>query len=487
MRAAAQPTNIDLEDGMSRMDGWKRQCAVLIVIAASGIPIAAQTFTTVHSFTGADGSNPYAGLVQGFDGNLYGTTIYGGAHGSGNVIRVTPSGEVTSLYDFCAQSNCPDGQYPVSTLVMGPDGEFYGTTQNGGTYNYGSVFKISTHGTLTTLHSFDVFDGVSPYGSLLLASNGNFYGTTNEAGACIVTAGGCGTVFTISPSGKFRTLYNFCVHTGCPDGEFPVGGLIEGSDGNLYGTTNAGGNPACPGGGCGTIYRITPSGVLTVLHRFNNTDGAYPAPALVEVHKGLFYGSTAGGGAHLDGTVFSMTANGAVSTVHSFNGSDGFSPFVLIAGSDGNLYGTTLGGGAKQAGTIFKITPAGTLTTVHSFVPAFYYYFGGLMQDTSGTFYGTTYFSGTADDGTIYSLSVGLKPFVKVQPSTAKEGATVSILGSNLSDVTSVSFNGTPATFEIVSETFVKAIVPAGASSGRIEITGINQSVRSNVAFIVRP
>lgn len=470
---------------MRRMNRWKKRCALLVVFSACGIPIAAQTFTTVHSFSGADGANPYAGLVQGLDRNLYGTTTDGGAYGSGNVIQIAPSGEVTSLYDFCAQSNCSDGQFPVSTLVMGQDGDFYGATQSGGLYNYGSIFKVSTGGVLTTLHSFDIVDGVSPYGALLLASNGNFYGTTNEAGAC--TSGGCGTVFTISPTGKFRTLYNFCMETGCPDGEFPVGGLIEGSDGNFYGTTNAGGNATCAGGGCGTIYKITPSGVLTTLHLFNNADGAYPPPALVEVRKGLFYGTTAGGGAHHDGTVFAMTANGAFKTVHSFNGTDGFSPFVLTAGGDGNLYGTTLGGGTNDAGTIFKITPRGTLTTVYSFAQHFYYYLGGLTQGTNGTFYGTTYFGGADDDGTIYSLSLGLKPFVKVQPSTAKEGATVGILGSNLRDVTSVTFNGTPASFQILSATLIKVTVPAGATSGRVEVSSPKHSLLSNVPFYVRP
>jgi len=403
---------------MSRISGWKMQCAVLLVCVASGIPVAAQNFKTLHSFTGTDGANPYAGLVQGPDGNLYGTTIDGGLYGSGNVIQVTPTGGVKSLYDFCAQSNCTDGQYPVSTLVTGPDGKFYGTTQNGGLYNYGSIFKISASGALTTLHSFDITDGVSPYGSLLLASNGNFYGTANEAGAC-KSGAGCGTVFIISPSGRFKTLHNFCNQTGCPDGEFPLGGLIEASDGNLYGTTNAGGKSTCAGGGCGTIYKITPSGTLTTLHRFNNTDGAYPAPALVEVSKGVFYGTTAGGGANGDGTVFFMTATGTLTTLYSFNGTDGASPFVLIAGSDGNLYGTTLGGGVNQAGTIFRITPEGVLTTVHSFAQGFYYYFGSLMQDTNGDFYGTSYFGGSADDGTVYSLSLGLKPFTKVRASVS--------------------------------------------------------------------
>ena len=468
---------------MAMLNGWKKQCAVLIVCAATGIAAAAQTYDTLHNFTGQDGANPYSGLVQGPDGNLYGTTIDGGTYGGGNVIRITPGGEVTSLYDFCAQSNCADGQYPVSTLTLGTDGNFYGTTQNGGTYNYGSVFKISLSGALTTLHSFNIVDGVSPYGTLLLASDGNFYGTANEAGTC--TAGGCGTVFRISADGSFTTLHDFCLEAGCPDGEFPVGGLVEGSDGILYGTTNAGGNSACPGGGCGTIYSITLSGAFTTVHRFNNDDGAYPAPALIEVRKGLFYGTTAGGGTNRDGTVFSITSKGALTTVHNFTGADGFSPFVLIAGSDGELYGTTLGGGTDSAGTVFKITLNGTLTTVHSFAEHFYYYFGGLTQGTDGKFYGTTYFGGPADDGTIYSVSEGLKPTVKVQPSAAKEGATVSILGNNLSKVTSVLFNGVPGTFQIVSDTLISATVPAGASTGRLEVVGQHHSVRSNVPFLV--
>jgi len=472
--------------GMSRMNAWKRQSVVLVVFAASVIPVSAQIFTTLHNFAGSDGANPFAGLVQGVDRNLYGTTTDGGAYSSGNVFKISPSGEVTSLYDFCAQRNCTDGQFPVSTLVIGPDGDFYGTTQNGGIYNYGSVFKISPAGVLTTLHSFDIVDGVSPYGALLLASNGNFYGTTNEAGVC-ASGAGCGTVFTISPTGKFKTLYNFCMQSGCPDGEFPVGGLIEGSDGNFYGTTNAGGNSTCPGGGCGTIYKITPAGVLTTLHRFNNTDGAYPTPALVEVRKGVLCGTTAGGGAHRDGTIFATTADGTLVTVHSFNGTDGQSPFVIVEGSDGNLYGTTLGGGVNQAGTIYKISPQGTLTTVHSFDQGFYYYFGSLTQGTNGKFYGTTYFGGPADDGTIYSLSLNLKPFVKVQPSTAKEGGTVSILGSNLSDVSAVTFNGTSAAFRVVSNTLLMATVPAGANSGRVEVTTSHGSLRSNVPFFVTP
>lgn len=474
---------------MIRLAGWKKMCAVWMLCATTGITLSAQTFKTVHSFTGTDGANPYAGLVQGTDGNLYGTTIDGGAYASGNVIKITPAGTLTSLYSFCSQSNCPDGQYPVSTLVLGPDGDFYGTTQNGGIFNalYGTIFKVSPSGTLTTLHSFNATDGVSPYGSLLLASNGNFYGTATEGGSCI-SAGGCGTIFTMTPSGTFTTLYNFCLQTNCPDGQFPGGGLIEGSDGNIYGTTRSGGNLTCAVGGCGTIFKITPSGAFTTVFVFNKADGAYPAPGLVEASKGLFYGTTGGGGAGGNGTVFTFTASGGtLTTLYGFSGTDGGGPAGLAEGSDGNFYGTTVGGGADNNGTIFKVTPSGILTTLHEFTGAFYYYFGGMTQGTNGAFYGTTYFGGTDSDGTIFGLSAALPPFVRAQPGTGKVEAKVRILGNNLTGTTSVTFHGIPATFQIVSKTLITATVPTGATSGRIQVMGSSHSLLSNVAFLVTP
>jgi uncharacterized repeat protein (TIGR03803 family) len=471
------------------VDRWKKMCAVLMVCAATGIALPAQTFKTLHSFTGADGANPYAGLTQGTDGNFYGTTIDGGAYGSGNVIRITPSGTLTSLYSFCKQSACPDGQYPVSTLVLGMDGDFYGTTQNGGIYNplYGTIFKVSSSGALATLHSFDATDGVNPYGSMLLASDGNFYGTATGGGLCLV-AGGCGTIFTMTPNGTFTTLHDFCLQTGCSDGLYPGGVLIEASDGNIYGTTRAGGNTAeCNGNGCGTIFRITPGGALTTLHVFNGTDGEAPSPGLIELSKGLFYGTTAGGGANSVGTVFTITSSGTLTTLYSFGGPDGSGPSTLTAGSDGNFYGTTVGGGASQQGTMFEITPSGTLTTLHTFGGTYFYYFGSLTQNTNGRFYGTTYFGGTDNDGTIFGVSTGLKSFVHVQPGTGEVGASVMILGNNLDGATAVTFHGTSATFQIVSKTLITATVPNGATSGRVQVMGPNHSLSSGVPFVVIP
>jgi len=472
---------------MTKLNGWKRAGAVLMLSAATTVSLAAQTFTTLHSFTGTDGANPYAGLTQGTDGNFYGTTIDGGANAGGNVIKITPSGTVTSFYSFCSQSNCTDGQYPVSTLVLGNDGEFYGTTQNGGIYNalYGTIFKVSAGGVLSTLHSFNAVDGVSPYGSLLLASDGNFYGTATEGGTCTL-AGGCGTIFSLTPSGTFTTLYDFCLLRQCPDGQLPGGGLIEGSDGNIYGTTRGGGNFTCAVQGCGTIFKITKSGVLTTLFVFNKADGAYPAAGLVQGSNGLFYGTTGGGGTTGNGTIFSMTSGGKLTTIYNF-GSDGGSPSALAAGSDGNFYGTSLGGGTSNQGTIFQITPSGTLTTLYSFSGTFFYYFGGLMQGTNGTFYGTTYFGGADSDGTIFGLSEGVHSFVKMQPGTGKVGATVSILGNNLSTATAVAFHGVPATFQIISRNLITATVPAGATSGKVQVMGSGHTLLSNVPFLVTP
>lgn len=461
----------------------KQFCMVFIFCFVTAAVLSAQTFTTLVSFNGTDGANPYAGMVQGSDGSFYGTTIDGGAYSSGNIIKLNADG-LTTLYDFCAQTNCPDGQYPVSTLVEGRDGAFYGTTQNGGAFNplYGTIFKITRDGTLTTLHSFNGLDGVNPYGALLLASNGDFYGTATAGGS-----GGGGTIFKMTPSGTFTTLYNFCTQSGCPDGQSPDGNLMQASDGNIYGTTHQGGNySACVHTGCGTVFTITLGGTFTTLHVFDATDGQQPAAELVECLNGLLYGTTAAGGASDDGTVYTMTRGGNLVTLHSFGGADGFSPSGMIAGSDGDFYGTTLGGGANSAGTVFKITPQGELSTVTSFKAAFYYYFGPLTQGTNGKFYGTSYFGGADDDGTVYSVSTGLNPFVQVQPSAGKEGMTVRILGGNLARATSVSFHGVEANFQIHSNSLITATVPAGATTGEVKVRVPGGDLLSNAPFLVR-
>jgi uncharacterized repeat protein (TIGR03803 family) len=209
------------------------------------IALPAQTFTTLHSFDGTDGAGP-AGLVQGTSGDLYGTTGAGGAgaNADGTIFKITPSGRLTTLYTFCSQGGCTNGYSPLAGLAQARNGDFYGSTDYGGTHGPGTIFKITPSGTLTTLYSFCAQsgcpDGGYPIGGLVQATNGNLYGTTSGGGAG-------GTIFKITPSSTLTTLYNFCSQSGCTDGDFPVAGLVQATNGDLYGTTEWGGaNDTCP-------------------------------------------------------------------------------------------------------------------------------------------------------------------------------------------------------------------------------------------------
>jgi len=258
----------------------------------------------LHSFDDADGAWPYWALLQATDGNLYGVTPSRGAYGYGTVFKITPSGALTTTHSFCSGSGCPDGAGPEAGLVQAADGSLYGITVNGGAYGAGTVFKITLSGTLTTLQSFDYTDGSGPYTALVQATDGNFYGTT-----CCGGANGFGTVFNLTPSGTLTTLYSFCSQSGCADGRYPYGGLIQSSDGNLYGTTTEGG-----ANGDGTIFKITSSSTLTTLYTFCSqggcTDGANPYAGLVQATDGNLYGTTYNGGAYNNGTVFEISPSG---------------------------------------------------------------------------------------------------------------------------------------------------------------------------------
>jgi len=278
-------------------------CGTVFKITTEG------ALTTLYSFTGySDGSGP-AGLVQGADGNFYGTTSAGGANGEGGTaFSVTPTGQMTTLYSFCLLTDCADGRYPRAGLVQGTDGNFYGTTSLGGANERGTAFKITTGG-LTTLYNFCSVggsyctDGANPYAGLVQATDGNFYGTTFDGGAnnTIDCGGTCGTAFQLTPGGALTTLYSFCSLANCADGNAPYAGLIQGADGNFYGTTVSGGATS----GNGTAYVITPGGVLTTLYSFcSGSCGDNPEAGLMQGTDGSFYGTTSYGG----GTVFKLSA-----------------------------------------------------------------------------------------------------------------------------------------------------------------------------------
>ena len=219
--------------------------------------------TTLFNFDGTDGGQPFAGLVQASNGRLYGTTYVGGANDGGTIFEITPGGALTTLYSFCHQTGCPDGAIPAAGLVQAKNGDLYGTAAAGGATNQGTVFKITPSGALTELYSFchqrDCPDGAKPYAALIQASDGNFYGTTSYGGSS-----GAGTVFRITPGGALTTLHSFCSQIGCTDGLYPFAGLIQASDGNLYGTTSGEGDDSLHG----TVFKITPSGTLTTLYSF---------------------------------------------------------------------------------------------------------------------------------------------------------------------------------------------------------------------------
>jgi uncharacterized repeat protein (TIGR03803 family) len=484
---------------MGKLNWATRAYAVFILCATTAIALPAQTFTTLHSFDFTDGFEPLAALVQGTNGNLYGTTLGGGASSAcpgncGTVFEITPNGTLTTLYSFCAQSGCTGGEKPNAALIQATNGSFYGTAREGGANNDGTVFRIAPSGTLTTLHSFDNTDGDFPVAGLIQATNGNFYGTTEAGGAY-----GLGTVFKITPSGALTTLHSF----DGADGEAPVAGVVEGTDGNFYGTTSDGG----ASGYAGTAFKITPSGTLTTLYSFcsqsNCTDGFEPFAALVQATNGNFYGTTYAGGANSSacpgncGTVFEITPNGTLTTLYSFCAqtgcTDGGMPSAaLIQATDGNFYGTASGGGSSGfAGTLFKITSSGVLTTLYSFCSQSNCTDGaspnGLVQATNGKFYGTTGVAGTNGDGTVFSLSVGLGPFVETEPTGGEVGAGVKILGSNLTGATSVTFNGVTAAFKVVSGSLITTTVPTGATTGKVKVTISGHTLSSNVKFRVAP
>jgi uncharacterized repeat protein (TIGR03803 family) len=465
---------------------WREKACAVFVLGAAAVAAQAQTFNSLASFNGSNGQYPArVSLSQGRDGQIYGTTAFGGADSArGTVFKITMGGTLTTIHSFCEQGPpCADGYNPFAGVIQASDGNLYGTTLSGGANDNGTVFRITQSGALTTLYSFCAqtacADGAGPQG-VIQATDGDFYGTTAQGG----TGNGGGTVFKITAEGELTTLHSF-------DGVEGVGSyssLVQGTDGNFYGTTYEGG-----ANGLGTVFKVTRGGSLTSLHSFDSSDGGLPIGALVQGIDGSFYGTTSYVGGAYAGTVFKITAGGVLTTLHDFNGDglEGSEPLGgVIQATDGNFYGVTESGGTNGEGTVYKMTPNGTLTTIHNFcnqtnctdgnAP-----FGGLLQATNGNFYGTTYNGGVSEDGTGFSLSVGLGPFVTFVRRAGKIGQTGPILGQGFTGSTSVSLNGIPANFTVVSDTFIRATVPAGATTGYVTVTTPSGTLTSNVPFHV--
>ncbi|MEN9390749.1 MAG: hypothetical protein RL017_46 [Pseudomonadota bacterium] len=356
---------------------------------------------------GSGGAYIYSGLISATDGNFYGTTDSGGEYGFGTIFNLTPHGKQQVLYSF---KGANDGMNPDASLVQGADGDLYGTTTGGGSSSFcdggcGTVFKITPQGAKTILYNFQGgSDGTVPDAGLIQGQDGNFYGATTTGGDVNCNDGlGCGTIFKITPQGQETVLYSFHWKT---DGAFPLSTLIYGNDGNLYGTTEWGGNK-----NLGNVFKITTQGQETVLYSFQiGGDGSNPEGSLVQDSDGNLYGTTVTGGDSGNGVVFKITPQGQETILHKFeqNQTDGVSPRSgLIQGMDGAFYGTTFGGGKDNSGVVFKITPQGQETILHTFKENqidVQYPHAALTQDSKGNLYGTSFGGGKYGFGTIYKI-----------------------------------------------------------------------------------
>ena len=431
----------------------------------------AGTLTNVHTFLNAEGFHPAGRLLEGTDGNFYGTTY--GYPGGGAVFRIDPSGSLTALHTFTGT----DGAQPFGGLIEGTDGALYGTTQNGGENNKGTVFRVTSAGAFSTLHSFAGIDGDLPIAGVIQADDGHFYGTTSGCGA-----NSYGTVFRMTASGTVTTLHAFANDT---DGRTPMASLIQGTDGDFYGTTLYGGT-----GGFGTVFRVTSSGTLTTLYNFDlGGSGGNPYAALMQSADGNFYGTTFDGGAGGSGTIFRITPSGTLTTLHSFTDADGRYPNAeLIPSADGNLYGTTSAGGEFTAGTVFRITPSGAMTTLHSFAGAE----GGgpdagLMRASNGNFYGTTFGGGTWLGGVVFRLSGFCLPPVVGNNGPVCEGQALQL---SASDVPGATYSWTGPNGFTSAERNPEILAAPSSASGIYSVTVLVDGCLSPPAMtsvIVRP
>jgi uncharacterized repeat protein (TIGR03803 family) len=375
---------------------------IAAVMLGLGLSAQSQTFTTVYSFSGADGEEPTAGVIQDEVGNIYGTTARGGNLGCGGcgvVYELTTSGMETVLYAFG-----PDSGRPYAPAFRDKVGSIYGTTEQGGADVYGDVFKIGKSGNESVLHTFSGgSDGCYPLQGVIRGKANSLYGTTSDT-----FCSGLGTIFKVDEAGNYTLLHTF---TGYPsDGAYPYyGHLLTDNSGNLYGVTTGGGSGrACKG--CGVLYKLTPEGEVKILHNFagGTSDGCFPQGSVSRDDAGNLYGTTLGCGSNNYGTIWKVSNAGKETILHNFAGgtsSDGCSPYAGVThGSNGKLYGVTSKCGANGDGTLFELGANGRLTVLHSFdgsdgaVP-----YGEILRQTNGTLYGTTTIDGAHGSGTLWS------------------------------------------------------------------------------------
>jgi len=387
---------------------------IVLALACAAAPAGAYTYKVVHVFTNSngDGGYPMGTPLLGIDGNIYGTAEYGGTYGFGTIYRVKPDGSVSYLYNFRG-GDYGDGCHEKGGLTQDKKGNIYGTSElcgaQGNVYGAGTVFKIAPDGTETVFHSFyyyewDNHDGGGPYGPPILDKRGNLYGTTVNGGKFICRIIGiyCGTLYRVDTQGNLKIIHNFNGRQGLA---FPIAGLTWGKDGYLYGTT-----PFNSGRNAGTVYKTDMKGHVTTVYGFHDpATGANPEGGLIEDSLGNFYGTTNTGGSDNMGVVYKVSEDGTETVLHSLTWDGGAHPRWgnLAMDADGNLFGTTYDGGPSKGGVVFELAPDGTYTILHAFDcdtgPCSP--IGGVALDANGNIFGTTFLDDAEDrEGIIFEL-----------------------------------------------------------------------------------
>ena len=445
----------------------------------------AQNFSVLYDFDWPGKNDPTwftstAMLAQGRDGNIYTTSVLGGPVDLGTVFSMTPSGVLSVPLAFSYQAG---GSDPESGLILGRDGNFYGAV--GYVYNavacngLGSIFKITPKGVLTYLYTFPTTGTVGAPYQVLQGQDGNFYGgTPTSYDVCGVITNA--TIFKLTPSGTLTTL----LETNVPVGVYVL--AFQATDGLFYGFDAT--NP-------GSIFRISPSGVFKILYQFDGTHGGQPV-GLTLGTDGNFYGTTKQGGSDNDGVIFKLTPTGQFSVLHTFGSAmDAWVPQSgVVQANDGYLYGVTPTGGASNNGAIYRISPDGTgYSVLYSFDGVSAASPGAaLLQHTNGIFYGLSFGGGLTcwynqKCGTFYSFDMGLNPSVSLVVNFGKVSSPVQILGQGFKTASKVSFGAATANFKVISDSYMTATVPSGATTGAVTITTIGATLTSNKTFRVTP
>jgi uncharacterized repeat protein (TIGR03803 family) len=377
-------------------------CSLALILCAPLDGASARTFAVLYSFMGKKtGSDPNSGPIADDTGNFYGTTELGGTAQAGTVYKLATDGTETVLYSFCRGDACADGSGPEGGLIMDGNGNLYGTAAFGGPAGDGVIFELAPSGVETPLYAFaGGSDGNQPEGGVIRDGAGMLYGTTIFGGGNGCGGYGCGTVFRLAPDGTETILHAFAAGS---DGAWPYSRLVADRDGNLYGTASYGGAQDY-----GVVFEVAANETENVLYSFSGGgDGGTPLAGLYRDEAGNLYGTTVTGGVHNDGTVFRLAPDGTETVLHSFKkGRDGgFPNSPLIADGKGNLYGTTTRGGGNNAGIIFRISADGSEQVLHAFLggsdgkrPV-----GALVRE-SGNIYGATLLGGAHNHGEVFQL-----------------------------------------------------------------------------------